>query len=101
MQINLPDDAAQLALQKAAAAGFGGQLDAYIVHLIASDEVEEFDGPPELSLRGKSREEIAAMINEGLDSGPSTPMTPGDWQTLYAILDSPAAHNDSRASERL
>jgi hypothetical protein len=86
MQINLPDDAAQLALQKAAAAGFGGQLDAYIVHLIATDDVEEFDGPPELSLRGKSREEIAAMIEEGLESGPSTPMTPGDWQALRAKI---------------
>lgn len=94
MQINLPDDAALLALQKAAAAGFGGQLDAYIVHLIATDDVELVDGPLELSLHGKSREQIEAMISEGLDSGPSTPMAPADWQALYAIVDSHIAHNE-------
>ncbi len=82
MQINLPADVAQLALQKAAAAGFGDQVDAYIVHLISSDEADYLDGPPELSLRGKSREEIEAMVREGIESGPSTPMTAEDWQVL-------------------
>lgn len=82
MQINLPDDAAQLVLRKAAAAGFGGQLDAYIVHLIATDDVNDFDGPPELSLRGKSREEIAAMVREGVESGESFVMTSAHWRAL-------------------
>lgn len=87
MQINLPDDAAPLIRQRAAAAGFADQIDAYVAHLIASDEVENYGAPSELSLAGKSREEIEAMITAGFESGPATPMTDEDWRQLHARVD--------------
>jgi len=37
MQINLPNDADVIVLQKAAAAGFGEDVNAYVSHLISSD----------------------------------------------------------------
>ena len=84
MQFNLPDDAAPLIHQKAAAAGFPNQVEAYVAHLIASDEVEDYGAPADLSVAGKSREEIEAMITAGIESGPATSMTPEDWQQLHA-----------------
>jgi len=87
MQINLPDDAAPLIRQKAAAAGFPDQIDAYVAHLIASDALEDYGAPSNLSLAGKSREEIEAMITAGIESGPATPMTTEDWQQLHDRVD--------------
>jgi len=37
MQINLPNDAEIIVLQKAAAAGFGDDVNAYVAHLISAD----------------------------------------------------------------
>jgi hypothetical protein len=87
MQINLPDDAVPLIRQKAAAAGFADQIDAYVAHLIASDEVEDYGTASPLSLAGKSREEVEAMITAGFESGPATPMTNADWRELHARID--------------
>ena len=87
MQINLPDDAAQLIRQKAAAAGFPDQIEAYVAHLIASDEVEDYRAPAGLSLAGKTREEVEAMITAGFESGPATPMTDADWRQLHERID--------------
>lgn len=87
MQINLPDDAAPLIREKAAAAGFPDQIEAYVAHLIASDEVEDYGAPADLSLAGKSREEVEAMITAGFESGPATPMTDADWRRLHDRID--------------
>jgi hypothetical protein len=87
MQINLPDEVAPLVQQKATAAGFAGQIDAYVAHLIATDEVEDYGAPANLSVAGKSREEIDAMITVGIESGPATPMAADDWRTLHARLE--------------
>ena len=87
MQINLPDDAASLIYQQAAAAGFPNQIDAYVAHLIAADQLEDYGAPTNLSLAGKNREEIEAMITAGYESGPATPMTDADWQQLHARID--------------
>lgn len=87
MQINLPDDAAPLIRQKAAAAGFPDQIDAYVAYLIASDHVEDYGAPSEWSLAGKSREEVEAMITAGFESGPATPMTDVDWRELHERID--------------
>jgi hypothetical protein len=90
MQINLPDEDAALVREKAAAAGFGEQIDAYVAHLIKSDD----DGAPsDLSIDGKSREEIDAMIDAGFASGPSTPMTGDDWRQLHGRV-TERAHAD-------
>ena len=87
MQINLPDDAIPVIRQKAAAAGFPDQIEAYVAHLIAADRVEDYGAPSELSLAGKSREEVEAIITAGFESGPATPMTDADWQQLHARVD--------------
>mgnify|MGYP001236542026 CR=1 FL=1 len=87
MQINLPDDVVPLILQKAAAAGFGGQVDAYVAALIAADDVEDYGAPAEFSLAGKSREAIDEMISAGIEGGPPTQMKPEDWQSLHARID--------------
>ncbi|MEM9352484.1 MAG: hypothetical protein AAGA92_05685 [Planctomycetota bacterium] len=87
MQINLPDDSMPLIRQQAAAAGFGDQIDAYVAHLIASDSVEDYGAPESISLAGKCREEIEAMISAGVESGPATPMTDEDWRRLHARID--------------
>ena len=87
MQINLPDDTASIISQKAAAAGFPNQIEAYVAHLIASDEVEDYGAPAGLSVVGKSREEVEAMIDAGIESGPATPMTAEDWQQLHNQVD--------------
>lgn len=86
MQINLPDDCESLVRQKAADAGFGDHVGAYVAHLIASDEYEDYGAPIELSLRGKCSDEIEAMISDGIKSGPATPMTDDDWGELRARL---------------
>lgn len=91
MQINHPDDDAPLIRQKAAAAGFPDQIDAYITHLIASDQVEHYGAPAELSLSGKSREEVEVMISAGFESGPATPLTNADWRQLHDRLDQQGA----------
>ena len=87
MQIYLPDDATSLIHQKAAAAGFPNQIDAYVAHLIAADTCEDYGAPADLSVAGKSREEIEAMIAAGIESGPATAMSAGDWQRLHACID--------------
>ena len=86
MQINLPDDYGPLVEQRAAAAGFAGQIDAYVAHLIATDG-EDFGAPAELSLVGKSRQQIDAMLTAGIESGPATPMTTDDWRQLHERID--------------
>lgn len=87
MQINLPDDADPLIRQKAAAAGFPNQIDAYVAHLIATDEIEDYGASGDSSLAGKSREAVLAMITAGAESGAATPMTSADWQQLYSRID--------------
>ena len=87
MQINLTDDDGPLVEQRAAAAGFAGQIDAYVAHLITTDDGEDFGAPGEHSLAGKSREEIDAMLTLGIESGPATPMTTDDWRQLHEQID--------------
>lgn len=84
MQIYLPDDAARLIRQQAAAAGFPEQIDAYVAHLIAADACDDYEAPADHSITGKSREEIVALITAGFESGPATPMTAEDWRQLHA-----------------
>jgi len=62
MQINLSNDAELLVLQKAAAAGFGQDVAAYVIHLVATDEPkEEPHGRP-------SEAELAASFKIILES---------------------------------
>jgi len=58
MQINLPNDVDVVVQQKAAAAGFGEDVDAYIAHLIVNDEPVEALTPEQLK-------ESEAMLRRG------------------------------------
>lgn len=83
MNITLSEELATLALEKADAAGYQGRVAEYVAYLIASDEPLDYGAPEDLSLAGKSREQIEAMIDVGMQSGPSTSMTEADWETLH------------------
>ncbi len=67
MQINLPNDAEIVVLQKAAAAGFGEDVNAYVAHLISEDEPSENFAPligdelqASLEMLHRSEEDLAA-----------------------------------------
>ena len=50
MQINLPEDIEALVRQKAAAAGFSNEIEAYLAHLVKADETEDYGSPAQLSV---------------------------------------------------
>ncbi|QDU87062.1 hypothetical protein Pla175_04170 [Pirellulimonas nuda] len=87
MQITLPDETALVVQRKAAAAGFAGRVDAYVAHLIAIDENEDYGAPAEASVAGKNRDVVEALVTAGVESGPATPMTDADWKVLHARID--------------
>ena len=70
MNISLPDDMKAFIEAQAAAKGFG-TVSEYMRALIR--ETQE---------RAARRERVDALLLEGLDSGPATPMTGGDWEAI-------------------
>ncbi|MGL4514034.1 MAG: hypothetical protein ACRCT8_13165 [Lacipirellulaceae bacterium] len=63
MTVELPDDLLPLLREGAAAAGFGDRLGDYVGHLVQLElDAQVPPGPPELSIEGKTEEEIAAML---------------------------------------
>ena len=87
MQINLPDDVVPFLRQRAAAAGFPDQIDAYVAHLIVSDEIEDYGLPENRSVVGKSREELFSMLAAGVESGTGSPVSSSEWRKLHARVD--------------
>ena len=83
MQINLPDDVEALIRERAAAAGFSGQIAAYVAHLVEADSTEDFGAPKHLS----AKDDLNAKIDEGFDSGPASAMAKSDWQELHNRID--------------
>ncbi len=77
MQINLPNDAEIIVLQKAAAAGFGEDVNAYVAHLISSDEptddprgtLSEEELTASLEMIRESEEDITAGRTQGMREG--------------------------------
>jgi hypothetical protein len=84
MTIDFPDELVLLLRQAAAAAGFGDRLGEYIGYLaqLELDTPPIPPGPPELSIDGKSEEEIAGMLDEGLASGPPITMDSQEWAAV-------------------
>ena len=70
MNISLPDDMKAFIEAQAAAKGFG-TVSEYMRALIR--EAQE---------RAARRGRIDALLFEGLDSGPATPMTEADWEAI-------------------
>lgn len=57
----------------------------------------------ELTRRGRREQELTrlrSLVEEGLTSGPATPMTDEDWVELDAIADVKAGETGSRSRRR-
>src|SRR4051812_20582652 len=70
MNISLPESMKAFIEEQAAKAGFG-TVSEYMRSIIR--EVQE---------RQSRRERVDALLLEGLDSGPATPMTRADWEGI-------------------
>jgi antitoxin ParD1/3/4 len=70
MNISLPDEMKAFIEAQAAAKGFG-TVSEYMRALVR--EAQE---------RAARRERVDALLLEGLDSGPATPMTEADWASI-------------------
>ena len=86
MTITLPDELRAELEQRAKASGFAS-VDAYVAYLVVSDDPADAsddlpDPPPGASYVVGSRAELEAKLQEALDSGPATEMTPADWADL-------------------
>ena len=87
MQINIPKDIEALIRERAAAAGFAGEIDAYVAHLVKADQTEDFGAPAHLTLANDSKSELDSIIEAGMESGPATVMADTDWQKLRKRID--------------
>lgn len=77
MQINLSDRAAAIALQQAELLGYGNDVAAYITHLVV-----ENDAPPAGVPSPKTRQELDALLEEGMASG----VAEGSWEGFMSDL---------------
>ena len=88
MTITLPDELRDELERKARAAGFATILD-YFLSLVpegggVEDEVADSAGPQGLS--PKTRAELEAMLDAGMNSGPPIRMTPEFWEERRRVL---------------
>jgi antitoxin ParD1/3/4 len=67
MNISLPESMKAFIEEQVAAGGYGTTSE-YLRALIREDQ------------KAKARARLAALIQEGIDSGPATPMTAEDWE---------------------
>jgi len=98
MNISLPDPLQTAAEYLAAKAGFKSTTE-YLAELIRRDLEVQQQNDPDFHLRRalteggdpasvtpdallKRKSEIEALLIEGLDSGPATPMRDADWQDI-------------------
>ncbi|MEM9944105.1 MAG: hypothetical protein AAF939_21295 [Planctomycetota bacterium] len=93
MKIELPLEYVSLIQKKAAEAGFGGKISAYIVHLVEADVIEDFGGPEHLAFGEITNFELDRMIDAGFDSGPASPMAKSDWRELHKRIDGRQANS--------
>ena len=70
MNISLPDEMKSFIETQAAAKGFG-TVSEYVRSLIR-----------QVQQRAAQRERVDALLLEGLDSGPSTPLVDADWEAI-------------------
>lgn len=70
MNISLPDSMKEFVEEQAAKQGFG-TVSEYVRAVIR-----------EIQARQTERERIDALLIEGLDSGPATPLTAEDWEHI-------------------
>ena|SRR5438045_1344800 len=83
LTITLSQRAAELAHKRAASLGFTDVAE-YLEALIADDDVDrDYGAPPHL--QPKTREELEALLTEGLGA-PSRPMTQADWDQMRREL---------------
>ncbi|MDR3622231.1 MAG: type II toxin-antitoxin system ParD family antitoxin [Paludisphaera borealis] len=70
LKVSIPDDLMKL-VEAQVAEGRYGSADEYVQALLERDERKR-----------RARRALDAKIQEGLDSGPSTPMTREDWDSI-------------------
>ncbi len=75
MNISLPDDMKEFIEAEAARKGFG-TVSEYMRTIIR--ETQE---------RAARRHQVDSLLLEGLDSGPATPLTGADWQSVHRELE--------------
>lgn len=75
MNLSLPDDLKAFVEAEAARQGFG-TVDDYLRAVIQADRDQK-------SRRGR----VDALLLEGLDSGPATPLVAADWEALDRQLE--------------
>jgi len=93
MQINLPKDIESLIQHRAAAAGFPGEIAAYVAHLAKADATEDCGAPQHLAAGQISKDDLDAKIDIGFESGPASPMAKSDWQELHNRVDGRQANS--------
>ena len=82
LTITLSDEQLKNLQDRAADCGFK-DVRAYVLGMILWDlfhEDEDYGAPEHLEV--KSREHLEQLVQEGLDSGPATEMTPEAWRQL-------------------
>ena len=88
MNISLPDEMKAFIEAQAAAKGFG-TVSEYMRALVR--EVQE---------RTTRREHVDALLLEGLESGPATPLTNSDWETIRREVKKRHASRQGRSDGR-
>jgi len=74
MNISLPESMKTFVEEQVAAGGYGTTSE-YLRALIREDQ------------KAKARAQLTALIQEGIDSGPATPMTAEDWARMRRRLE--------------
>ncbi len=69
LNVSLPDTLGEFVQERITQGGYD-TVDDYLRELIHQDQ------------RRKAQEKLDALLQEGLDSGPSTPMTAQDWDDI-------------------
>ena len=69
LHVNLPASTQEFAQEQAAAGGFANVSD-YVASLVHNEQ------------RRKAEAELEALLLEGINSGPATPMTREDWDAI-------------------
>jgi antitoxin ParD1/3/4 len=73
LHVNLPASTREFAQEQAAAGGFANVSD-YVASLVHNEQ------------RHKAEAELEALLLEGINSGPATPMTREDWDAIRSEI---------------
>lgn len=87
LNISLPKAMKEYVQERVSTGGYGNTSE-YVRDLIRGEQKQ------------RAKEELEALIIEGINSGPSTPMTKADWQRLHDRLNKKAQKRPAAQSAR-